>query len=78
MLIVFGSINVDLVAREEPAPGGVVAEEARHARRRAHGQTPRVNRLEAELREPQIMADVRVGQEDTVDRGAIDSFRGGT
>ena len=69
--------QLDVLQLHELAPGAVAAQEVGHARRGPDREAPGVDRLEAEEGEPEVVADVGVGQEDAVDRGAVDAPRGG-
>ena len=54
----------DVLERDEPAPGPVLAQEARHRRRAVDRDASCSEDLAAELREAEVVADVRVRQED--------------
>lgn len=60
--------NGDVALRDEPAPREVVAQEPRHRRRAVHRDPARAEDLAAELRQPQVVSDVGMGQENAVGR----------
>ena len=58
--------NRDVLERHEPAPGLVLAQELRHGGRAVDGDVSRAEDFAAELGEAQVVADVRMREQDAV------------
>ena len=65
--------DIDVLERDEPLPRAVLLQKSRHRRSAVDGKPLRPEHLAAELREAEVVPDVRMGEEDPV-REAAERF----